>query len=179
MIELGEIEDRKEGNSFHKLYLCDRNAYYRFNQTLDSIWWLVNSLDQPILNQSEIEDSAFRKFDESFQATCITIIDNMFMLLLAHANNERLSKNDSEILSTKILSMALQVKNRYLDERAILSNIEDLAEKGSKKFKEKLSKNPEKFSKIELELERKKNAAQQRIMANIISCLGSLKTNLQ
>jgi hypothetical protein len=99
LLELGIIEDRKERNGFHQLYLCDRSEYNRIDKILDSMWLFGNMLDDP---------RVFR-----FSAECYEMVDLMLSILLYQTNNRNLSKNDSMILSREIVNLALKFKLQY------------------------------------------------------------------
>jgi hypothetical protein len=101
LLELGIIEDRKERNSFHKLYLRNRSEYNRIENTLENMWLFANMLD----------DSR----DSPFSAAGYEMIDLMLSVLY-QTNNGNLSKNDSMILSRQIVSLALQFKLRYFND---------------------------------------------------------------
>ena len=143
LLDLGIIEDRKEGNGFHKYRLSDKSEFNRIEQILDRISLLDNKLEQPLFNKREFNTSeqicdlmSFLDnkldqplFDEFLEETVDEYpahiydlknefwdsINDIIFFLLTLANNEKLSKYDSTILTRKIIELSLKIGLLYYD----------------------------------------------------------------
>ena len=143
LLKLGIIEDRKEGNGFHEYHLSDKSEFNRIEQILDRISLLDNKLEQPLFNKREFNTSeqicdlmSFLDnkldqplFDEILEETVDEYpahifdlknefwdsINDIILFLLTLANNEKLSKYDSTILTRKIIELSLKIGLLYHD----------------------------------------------------------------
>ncbi len=131
LLYLGLIEDRKEKkNGFHRFYPVDRTEFKRFDQILDRIGLLINRLDQPLLKEI-VEGSDEYPWTHVYALTLefFSSMNDIILFLLSLANNGRLSKYDSAILTRKIIEFSLHIGLMQHDPTRIMTQVDLISDR--------------------------------------------------
>jgi hypothetical protein len=158
LLELGRIEDRKEGNGFHRFYISDRNEYNRIAEILDDLYTLGQMLGNPNVSR--------------FVATCYELLDLMLSIALYQINNGNLSKNDSAMFSRYVVNLALNLKLNYF------SNDDEGYKNKMVQSMQSHLKNIQNLSEGHEEEEDEVYAPMEAVLDQSRRCVERLKTNL-
>jgi hypothetical protein len=114
LIDKRIVEDRKEGNSFHRLYINDKNDFNIIDNQLNEIENALNLMDKPIRKiisqrfgtRAQDETFEFREKYDSF-------FTGMLRILLEYTAYKIRSEKHSQMLYDRIVKLILKLDSQF------------------------------------------------------------------
>lgn len=108
------IEDRKEGNSFHRLHANNQNEFNRIDLEITEIETIMDEMDEPLrklsqisMRENELADRANLRVN--FHYPYRDSVGTILQILLLWTSTKIRSKNYSQILYTRIMKLMLKL----------------------------------------------------------------------
>lgn len=120
----GIILDRQEGNSFHRLYINDKNEFNRIQNELSEIENIIDDMhgykqatNEYIENAQfgDSHDAGNAGFLQSYMHIYEPPIRTMLQILLSRTNNIIHSEKDRQVLYAKFIELIAKVDNEDFD----------------------------------------------------------------
>lgn len=137
LIERGILEDRRVGNSFHKLYVANKNEFHRISKKLSEIESLTDKIGGQI-------DSIYQQRRNEYTQSEYAYFESvriMLELLLVRINKKIRSRSDSQVLYNRIVRTMVKTTEQCYDMKDpvdLLNTIVDQFLKPSKMMTPKL-----------------------------------------
>lgn len=133
LISKDVIEDRKEGNRFHSLYLNDRNEFNRIDREISEIDSIIKEMDKPMDRLFQISTTDLKKDQFSDKANLHLYfhypyrdsVSTILQLLLLWTSTKIKSRSYSQLLYASIIKLMLKLTLQTFnlrDPKALLEN---------------------------------------------------------
>lgn len=136
LIKIGDIEDRKIGNSFHKLRLSDKTQFNRIDKKLDKIDVVLTMMIEPLQKIASYQQSpspgpliAAKYMRELVPPYFNSVFTMLWKLLQLSMMDNQFAKTDSLKLHMKIIDLIAKTTNQpfhELDHKKILDDQKDI-----------------------------------------------------
>jgi hypothetical protein len=123
LIEQGIIDDRKQGNSFHRLFINDKNEFNIIDKQLTEIEYVLNDLREvnSISESAETDDAltspviqaGFKNLD--FTNACGQYLLLMLRILLVETAHRIKSQKHSQIVYNRIVKLMINMDNQLIN----------------------------------------------------------------
>ena len=118
LIESSELEDKKVGNSFHRLYVTDKTAYNRIRKELVTIEKFADRIYEPLQQldhrESNNQDSwaLTTKYMKTFVMPYFTSMYSMLYRLHDLSDGDEVSRHDTIELHKMIFSLTEKIRKQ-------------------------------------------------------------------
>jgi hypothetical protein len=108
------VEDRKEGNSFHRLFINNKNDFNKIDEHLTKIENLLDEMREPVRRVVTIP-YASRNYSRAvdFKIKYEAFFSTMLQALLWHTADRIHSERDSHVLFNRIVKLMLKLRDQF------------------------------------------------------------------
>jgi hypothetical protein len=115
LIQVGIIEDLREGNSLHRLYINDENDYNMISEELTNIEKILSRMHKPIKKISELYGRYGRNKANEFKKDYQWFFMWAFHVLLIRTAHVNQSQRQSQELLNKIVKLMLELNDQFTE----------------------------------------------------------------